>query len=327
MRYAEIQAGLAQTQFQNLPMPAASEWSWLEAYGNAAVDPSAAHSEDWRSAVDHVEARVNALVNPDAMQDALRDSRSWADLPPHVSVLNGSGWGALESAQRRRDAEPWLEEAGTPFSDETVTAQQQPWLDLLNGAPFAGSESFTAGSRWEERLAVDGDNPHALVHRAVMAHARGDDTARALYESVCEHDVEPHVRAIAERGLALLMLGDGAADAALEHYARACELDPHNASLPVEAAGAALRSDRPEEAIRFIDGAPPASPLHGRMQLLLARACDSTGQRGRAAALLTAGIEVADLREGDDPIVELWHTVLPGTPIPDRYRFSMHDEE
>ena len=35
-RYAEIQAGLAQTQFQHLEMPAGAEWSWVEAYGNAA---------------------------------------------------------------------------------------------------------------------------------------------------------------------------------------------------------------------------------------------------------------------------------------------------
>jgi hypothetical protein len=347
-RYAEIQAGLAQTQFQHLPMPAASEWSWLEAYGNVAAEPAAAHGADWDSAVEHVQARVNALVSPDLLEAGLAASRSWADTVPHEHVLRGSGWGALEGAARRRDGEPWLDTTGTPFSSETITAEQQPWLELLEGRPFAGSRSFVAGARWEERLAREPDNPHALLHRAVMAHARGDVRARALYKRVGEHggertgerrdehrgartgDAESHIRAIAERGLALLARADSASDAALRHYARACELDPHNASLLVEAADTALRAGQPDYVIRMIDAAPGITMLRGRIQLLLARALHAAGQPGqreRAAALLSAGFEVADLREGDDPLAALWRAVFIDAPVPDRYRFSMNDEE
>ena len=39
--YAEIQAGLAPTQFEHLTMPARAEWSWTEAFGAIAVDAHA----------------------------------------------------------------------------------------------------------------------------------------------------------------------------------------------------------------------------------------------------------------------------------------------
>jgi len=41
--YIEIQAGLAQTQLEYLPMPAGSEWSWLEAYGYLDADAAVVH--------------------------------------------------------------------------------------------------------------------------------------------------------------------------------------------------------------------------------------------------------------------------------------------
>ncbi|QMU71431.1 hypothetical protein [Streptacidiphilus sp. P02-A3a] len=41
--YLEIQAGLARTQLEHLPMPARSSWSWIGGYGLLAVDPQTVH--------------------------------------------------------------------------------------------------------------------------------------------------------------------------------------------------------------------------------------------------------------------------------------------
>nr|WP_163573288.1 DUF5107 domain-containing protein [Fodinicola feengrottensis] len=48
-RYLEIQAGLARTQLEHVPMPAGETWSWTEAYGPIAVDAQVAHG-DWTRA-------------------------------------------------------------------------------------------------------------------------------------------------------------------------------------------------------------------------------------------------------------------------------------
>ena len=188
--YAEIQAGLAQTQYEHLAMPAGAEWSWVEAYGNADLDAEPAHSPDWSAAVAHAQARVDQLASADAMDAALADARRWADLAPSVDVQAGSGWGALEARRRRMSAGPgaegWVDETGTPFSAVTLGPRQRPWLDLLEGRGFPGADSFVAGAHWEELLeaARSGGqsgtsghadtNPQAALHLAVMHHARQD---------------------------------------------------------------------------------------------------------------------------------------------------------
>ena len=45
--YPEIQAGLARTQLEHLPMPGRASWSWVEAYGPLDTDAAAVHGDDW----------------------------------------------------------------------------------------------------------------------------------------------------------------------------------------------------------------------------------------------------------------------------------------
>ncbi len=48
--YLEIQAGLARTQLEHLPMPGRASWAWVEAYGLLESDPDAVHTADWTRA-------------------------------------------------------------------------------------------------------------------------------------------------------------------------------------------------------------------------------------------------------------------------------------
>ena len=321
-RYAEIQAGLAQTQFQHLEMPAESEWSWVEAYGNARVDTGIAHGLDLDASVRHCGERVGALVGEDALESAHSAAAALAGVPPYRSVLSGTGWGALESAHRSRQNLPWVDEAGTPFDSKSITAEQQPWLDLLNGLDFPGAATFVRGDGWGELLAAGGAN--ATVHRAVLAHASGALTdARMLYaRSLVEAPT-----AIAHRGLAMLALAAGNSADGLEGYRLACTLEPGNASLLVEAATAAIREGDAALAIRLIRRSTTGDARCGRMRLLEAQALALSGDAAAAADILRAGIEVADLREGENAMVALWRRVIPDVPVPAEYQFSMNDAE
>ena len=42
-----------------------------------------------------------------------------------------------------------------------------------------------------------------------------------------------------------------------------------------------------------------------------------------AAQRRREGVEVADVREGQDPLAALWRELCPGEPIPAKYEFSM----
>lgn len=328
--YAEVQAGLAQTQFQHLEMPACAAWDWVEAYGNARLSPALAHGTDWQAAVAHAEARVANLLDASGLESAQRAARSWADLPPERHLLTGSGWGSLEAVRRSKAGRPWIDETGTGFDRDSITGEQRPWLDLLEGtssSPPPGGAGFVAGEDWETLCAAGGDTAASCFQRATMRHAAGDrDAARRLYRASI--DLGPS--AGAERGLALLGLsGQDPRERveALDHYRRACTLDPSDAALAVEAATAALSAGEASLAIELLESLGAASGARsGRVSLLRARALAMVGDRAAAGELLRQGIVVADLREGENAMAELWREVNPGEPVPADYEFSMAEE-
>ncbi len=340
-RYAEIQSGLAQTQFEHLPLGAGESWQWVEAYGNAALDAGVA-AGGWDAAVEHAAERVEALVSEAAISEALADAERWADRAPCGHVLAGSGWGALERERRRHSDTGWIDEAGTPFAPSTIGPDQRPWLSLLEsaaeGSPsFDGAESFVRGDDWAALL-TRCTAAEALFHRATLAHAMGNSADADALESIISDyrraltDDGPGLATQAQAwrglGLALLSLADvrgtEGREPGLDALARACAIDPGNRWLLTEAMTLSLAHGHPTRALELASKASDSLTGIGRVRFLIARAHALTGSPEAAAAMLRAGIEIADIREGEDSISALWSLVCPGEDVPDEYQFRMH---
>jgi len=75
----------------------------------------------------------------------------------------------------------------------------------------------------------------------------------------------------------------------------------------------------------MIDAAPKQISLHGRLVLQRARALLADGRADVARALLEAGIEVPDLREGET-LGALWRAAFGDRPLPYRYDFRMRPD-
>jgi hypothetical protein len=60
------------------------------------------------------------------------------------------------------------------------------------------------------------------------------------------------------------------------------------------------------EAVEVLEDLPAASRTAGRARLAAARAALGAGDLARCGDLLRAGVEVPDLREGDDALHDLW---------------------
>lgn len=352
--YAEIQAGIAQTQFEHVPMPAGASWQWVEAYGNASLDPSLAGGS-WDAAVSHGAERVEDLVSEAAIADAMSDAGRWADLPPSEMVVAGTGWGALERVRRLHSQTDWIDETGTPFGVETLTAGQAPWLELLNAnegivekpfeatagqapsQPFGGASSFVRGLDWEDLLTAGRNtSAEAAFHHAVMVHARASSSAgdlsvvASLYRQALETtfaagpELGVRSRALAHRGLGLALVAAGDAAAGLAELAAGCALEPDNRNLLLEAMTVAILNGQPALALELLGRAPEPLASLGRARILQATALADSGDDAAAAAILKAGVEVPDLREGANAIDELWRRVCPGEDVPQEYQFSMH---
>ena len=65
----------------------------------------------------------------------------------------------------------------------------------------------------------------------------------------------------------------------------------------------------------------------GRTGYLLALAATRTGDAARAGRILDAGLEVPDLREGEDSLADLWREARPGVEVPAVLRFDMRETD
>ncbi|GAB3937689.1 DUF5107 domain-containing protein [Kribbella albertanoniae] len=305
--YAEIQAGLARTQMEHLKLPGATSWQWLEAYGPVAVDPDAAHADDWQVARTAGAAALQGVLDGLPAREA-----EWStviDAAPVERLWVGSGWGALELARTG-----WSVSAGTPFDADTMTDRERAWLPLLDGQ-LPATDGVPDGTLvgWLELLEKAADNWLVWYHRGVARYYAGDE-AGAL-EAWRESGDNPW---------ALRNLGFVTGE--LAYYERAVVLLPELVELQVEAIGAALNADL-ELAKRFLDGLSAEAAADPRLRLLFVQYSLATGDAQRAHELLAEGIQLATVREGANPLTDCWlaaeEALGTGRPVPPEYQFGM----
>ncbi|MFI1962959.1 DUF5107 domain-containing protein [Streptomyces pathocidini] len=365
--YAEIQAGLARTQLEHVQLEAGGEFSWLEAYGPLAAEPSAVHGRDWAAARAAAESRLETALPRADVEAAYAAWLASADTEPKESLAAGSGWGALELA-RGGYALP-----GTPFEASTLGEAQRPWLELLRagelpevwadaapgasaadaGAAAGGvSERACAGvckdpgpslvsSAWRELL--ESAHPGAAVdyHLGVAQWHAGDraQATRSWERSLRAAESPWALRCL---GVAAGESGDGerAADLLLRAVglvtaggAGSAGGAPERvlAAFAREAVDALLARGRVADARGVLAELPERVRARGRFRLLEAQVSLAAGDAAGARALLDLGIEVADLREGDEVLSDLWSAVAArlapesgaADPLPDHYDFRM----
>jgi tetratricopeptide (TPR) repeat protein len=306
--YLEIQAGLARTQLEHLPMAARQSWSWVEAYGLLEADPEAVHSSRWDRAVSAAADGLERLLPRRDLDRIHETSRAWQDSAPESVLLLGSGWGALERRLRQSAGDTSLLRPGTPFGDESLGEVQRPWLELLatgrmgDDGRAAAPRSYQIGHRWTALLQVaPGWLP--LLHLGVAKAAQGDLSGA---HDAWSRSLEARPTAWARRNLAVLSAHLGDANSALEHYRHAVALRPDVLALTLEYVELLLQERMGERTLEVIHALPRTVRGAGRIELAEARAYLLTGDFARCRTMLEHGIEIPDLREGEGHLHEVW---------------------
>ena len=306
--YLEIQAGLARTQLEHLPMPARASWSWVEAYGLLQSDADAVHGDDWSLARAAVSRDLEELVPRAGLDRALEAATDWVDASP-VEVLNrGSGWGALGRRLRERDGDDSLSLPGTPFGDETLGPEQEVWLELVRTGqmppppPEQPPSSYQTSGRWLPLLeAADGWFPK-LHLGVVLAHAGDLQGATDAWV----HSLADEPTAWAWRNLATLAQADGDLELAVRRYRPAVALRGDLAPLTRELIDTLVAAGDGAQALAVIDAAPAEHRGLGRFRLAEIRAALLTGDLDRAGRILRDGVVLPDVREGEPTLHEVW---------------------
>ncbi|MEU6313987.1 DUF5107 domain-containing protein [Streptomyces sp. NPDC047014] len=333
--YAEIQAGLARTQLEHVRLDAGGEFAWLEAYGPLAADPARTHGADWAEARSAARSALDAALPRERLDEAYKAWRGRADTAPGERLATGSGWGALEVLCGGHEL------PGTPFEESTLGAEQEPWRELWrSGALPAPARPEPPGPslvapHWRDMLETAPADPRTEFHLGVAQWHAGD--------------VAQAVRSW-ERGLALapsrwpllrcLAVADtlaGDTERAADRYAAAFEdlaAESRDEGEPWAAAESALGREvlealltagRLAQARAVWDRLRPAQREQGRFRLLGARLLAAEGHVAAARRVFEDGLELPDLREGEETLTEVW-SALTDRPLPPRYDFRMRPE-
>ncbi|MET9365693.1 DUF5107 domain-containing protein [Streptomyces sp. NPDC006632] len=333
--YAEIQAGLARTQLEHVPLDPGAEFAWLEAYGPLATDAPLVHGPDWAAARAEAEASLERALPRATVDAAYAAWRPFADAEPGESLATGSGWGALEVLRTGAKL------PGTPFPDLTLTQEQLPWLELLRAGVFPEPRKVAppgptlVAPHWRDMLETAPADPLTEYHLGIAQWHAGD-RAQAVRSWERGLPLAPS-RWPLLRCLAVADQLSGHASRAADRYAEAyddfCQerregdaWTAADAALGREAMDALLLAGRPADARAIWARLRPAVRERGRFRLVEAQLLLAEGDPHAARALFDAGFEVADLREGAEILNDLWSR-LTDDPLPDRYQYRMRPED
>jgi tetratricopeptide (TPR) repeat protein len=333
--YLELQAGLARSQYECLPMPPDTHWHWTEAYGLLDGYPGVVHSPDWPAATRHLEERLEQLLPAADLERQDELTTDWENASRAPFLYRGSGWGALETRRMIHEGQP---SSGVMclFPEDSLKDAQRPWADLLENQRFAPVSVTPVGYQtdqfWDERLREalahpETDRAAAWYHRGVASWVDGDrDKARVAWETSL--DLEP----TSATSFALGVLEEDASGpaAAAEHYARAVRLAPNDPVLVLAHVACLLEVEGPASAAAFIDGHTTLQN-HPRIQLLRHQALLRIGKLDEVDAWLRGHPVLPDMREGEQTLTDLWDELqsLRGTsePAPPEIDFRMRCHE
>ncbi|MFJ4807562.1 DUF5107 domain-containing protein [Streptomyces longwoodensis] len=329
--YCEIQAGLARTQLEHVRLDAEGEVSWLEAYGPLDAPRDGA----WPDVVREAEARLAAVLPQASVDAAYAAWRTRADTDPGEVLATGSGWGALEVLRTG-----W-KLPGTPFPEETLGEEQQPWRELLRTGSYPEPRRVRppgpslVAPHWRDMLETAPATPSAEYHLGVAQWHAGDH-AQAVRSWERGLELAPSLWPLL-RCLAVADRLDGHRERAADRYAEAFDdlcrerrddgeaWTAASAALGREAIEALLAAGRPAAARAVWERLDPGIRARGRFRLAEAALLLPEGRREAARAVLDDDLEPADLREGADDIDRLWARAGDG-PLPARLDFRMRPE-
>jgi tetratricopeptide (TPR) repeat protein len=312
--YIEIQAGLARTQSQCLPMPPQTEWSWTEAYGFLEADATLVHGDNWDEAWRNADQEIERLLPATSLETVAQQLTVYAAQSPEDLMHMGSGWGALERLRREQANEQPMHLSGQLFPDASLGEEQAPWLELLKTGrfPFQSPSqepgAYMVQAEWRELLENAVQQQHSnhwlsWLHLGIMRyHAGQRDEAYVVWNKSLEQ--EPSAWAL--RNLGMLDKEDQQFHRAAELYLRAVEIAPSVTRLVIECLETLLLAERASDIPPLVDMLPAEVRSHSRVQLLLARAALQLNDLETVAAILNQPMEFADIREGEVSLTNIW---------------------
>lgn len=313
--YNEIQAGVAKTQYECLPMPPKTVWEWVEAYGAIQMDPQKAHGS-WEDAKAEAAGCLDSLISEEELELMLQATKAMAKSPAEEMLFRADGWGALEQERRRITGED-------PMCDYldfgALTREQMPWLSLLKEGtigqhnPTEPPVSYMCQTEWTECLkqAVkqkDQGNWFAWLQLGLNTFIEKDyERAEIMLETSLKQQLSPW----ALYALAILNRDIGQYEKGVSYMQRAWELRPDDVSLAKETLRCLYENRCFGKLKAVYEAMSDALKAEPRCMVYYAFALLDQGDVEGAEAILyqDGGILIPDIRECETITLDLWIAV------------------
>ncbi|NLO83310.1 MAG: DUF5107 domain-containing protein [Clostridiales bacterium] len=307
--YLEIQAGLARTQLEHLPMKGGAVLSWMEAYGPIAAEAAIVHGDDWHQAVGALERELEQACPRIKVEEMHQRVQQELDGRRGEIRKIGSGWAFVQKellGDRFRDG-------GLCFPESSLGQRELPWIHLIREGALPCPEileepgSYQVGEEWEQVLARSIENGHSshwygyYQYGVMLAYAERLKDAEAAFDKSIQCAVNPW----ALRCKAVLREVAGDMEGAADLYIQAVNMLPER-SIVKEAFQILNKIGKSREVVRLYDNLPEDVRAFGRIKLLLIEGLLGAGDIERAEKMLNDNIEVADVREGETKLTDLW---------------------
>ncbi len=336
--YLEIQAGLARTQLEHVPMPARAEWSWTEAYGLLQAEPERLHSSTWSDARQAVQSQLEKQLPQADMELVHAELERRMLLQPAEVICHDEGWASLERIREQSSGEEPRIPTSLVFAPE-CREDQQPWLTLLHEGTLPcrdiedGPGCYMIQYEWHElleRSAAKGASDHWLgwLHLGVMRH-EANDLLGARDAWVLSVHRTPS--SWAYRNLAVLEQRAGHNQAAYEYMQSAWQTGPRLPNLAVEFAGIMEACGKWDELKQFLSNLPAEYSTHERIMLAVGKLALHFNELDGVEQILQHNF--ANIREGEVTLTDLWFALQAkrisdeqGVPLDDALRARVRRE-
>ncbi len=306
--YIELQAGLARTQLEHLPMKANQTFDWLEAYGAIEADAEATQGEDWNKAVKAVESALNKACPREQLENMHKTARAELDNKHGKIVHSADGWAAVQKMLDKS-----FNDAGLIFSNENIGEQESPWAELVKEGrlpcidPLSKPLSYQIGDEWEKLLSESINNKksnhwYGYYLLAVMQLYRNEITSG---KENLKKSIKAAQNPWALRCLAVLYQWEGDLNSAADKLKQAVQMLPER-HLIIEAMRAFNEAERFDETIELYKKLDKNKQELGRVKMLYIEALIKTGGYDLAEKMLRGPVQLTDVREGEVKLTELW---------------------
>lgn len=335
LAYSEIQGGLADHQFDHIPMPAKSTWQWVEAYAPFSGDTTLLHAEN------PIIAQKEAFRNLTVSGEMIERENLFGDLTEKTLletqyVTLGSGWGYVENRIREKTGgEPVSTQCSFPAS--AVTRAEQDWLYLINNGQFPFEDvTFPPESNMTgdyiiqilKHVAETGDAgayTYLQLGTALFAAGQLSDAYESWEKS---YQITPN--AWAARNIAMLKRHEGDLDAAYQYMRKSMEIQNLYRPVLIDCARIYYEAGRFEEWLNLYKNLPEKFKSVGRIRYYAVMAYIGCKKFEEAESLIGSGFIIDDLREGEQSLNQMWQQLyeirgIPVPPIPKCMDFRMNE--